>query len=248
MFPTLLAVALFLLFACSSSNAAKVVQTSACDDQSGTNSTNSAMPDEAHYKLTVSINWATATTGTSPIPGGAHFTTVTGTNHRADYAVWATGTRATAGLETLAETGVTGTLSSEIMAKIGAGSAQQVISLSGTGAVGSSEKTLLIRRSLPLLSLASMLAPSSDWFTGVSCVSLLDNDGNWRSSLERPLHIYDAGTEDDTNLFNLGNADASPKVNIQRLTGSNTAQGGVTVGFVPPKDVVGTLKIERITQ
>ena len=208
----------------------------------------------ARYRITFTINWTTSATGTNPIPSGAHFTTLYGATHKSSYSVWRSGARASAGLESLAETGGTSTLRSEIQSKISSQEAQQIISIAGTGATGSSSVTLTLRKDYPLVSLASMLAPSSDWFTGISAHSLLDSNGDWKATHTVQLRVYDAGTEADTNVFCLGNADLSNKQNIARLTGSSSSQSSTcgsntttyVVGFVSPKDVVGTITFTRL--
>jgi hypothetical protein len=40
-----------------------------------------------------------------------------------------------------------------------------------------------------------MFAPTPDWFTGVSGLSLLDEHGNWVKSKIVTLYPFDAGTE-----------------------------------------------------
>ena len=199
-----------------------------------------ATSDTARYKISLSITWTTAATGTPTLPGGAHFTTVTGTNHASTYTMWQSGTLASPGLEILAETGGTSALTAEINARISGGEAEQVMSLGSTGAVGTVEKEYTITAAYPHISLASMLAPSSDWFTGISGHSLIDASNNWKCDHSVEIKVYDAGTEDDDIPFSLGNREASPHVTISRLVGSST------IGFQPPKDTVGIIRFSRL--
>ena len=63
-----------------------------------------------------------------------------------------------------------------------------------------------------------MIAPSPDWFVGVSGVSLLDGADEWRQSHVVELFPYDAGTEDGTE-FSLSNPDTNPQGVIARIAG-----------------------------
>jgi hypothetical protein len=46
----------------------------------------------------------------------------------------------------------------------------------------------------PYLSFATMIAPSGDWFTGISNLNLV-NDGQWIDNVTVPLYVYSAGTD-----------------------------------------------------
>ena len=48
----------------------------------------------------------------------------------------------------------------------------------------------------PRVTLTTMIAPSHDWFVGVSGLALLDAAGRWLRSHEVDLYPWDAGTED----------------------------------------------------
>jgi len=74
----------------------------------------------------------------------------------------------------------------------------------------------MVTQSFPLVTVTSMLAPSPDWFVGVSGLSLLDGTNNWKNREEVELFVYDAGTDSGTN-YNSGNSNTSPKENIRRI-------------------------------
>ena len=68
----------------------------------------------------------------------------------------------------------------------------------------------------PLVTLATMIAPSPDWFVGVSGLSLQDDHddhGHWLDSHTVDLFPYDAGTEEGT-MFSFDNADSMPAGSI----------------------------------
>ena len=64
-----------------------------------------------------------------------------------------------------------------------------------------------------------MVAPSPDWFVGVSGLPLLNSSGRWLRSHTVNLYPWDAGTEDGTD-FSLNNADTDPKVPIHSIRGT----------------------------
>jgi hypothetical protein len=47
------------------------------------------------------------------------------------------------------------------------------------------------------LSFVTMVAPSPDWFTGISGLNLIEN-GQWIRNKTIPLYVYDAGTDSGT--------------------------------------------------
>ena len=197
----------------------------------------------AEFTLTFAINWSTANNGQDPLPSGAHFTTLAGATHNQNYIVWAPGGTASPGVESLAETGSISTLRTEVAAQISAASptADQFVSLGGGGAVFSRNTTISVSGSFPLVSLASMLAPSPDWFVGLSGASLLNDDCSWKDSVTQDLRVYDAGSEQDITPFSLGNPNQSPKMPIAPLAGSST------IGFQESENqhIVGRITLTR---
>ena len=203
-----------------------------CAAQSGT-------PETRSYTLTFTSNW-TATGSGRAVPGGAHLTGMRAATHNSAYTMWRVGGLATTGVETLAETGGGSPLSTEIQARIRAGTANMDIAISGLGATGSTSKTFTVTSTHSLLSSVSMVAPTSDWFVGLSSYCLLDSDGNWKSDVTIPLRIYDAGTEQEVTLFSLGNPAESPHKPISRFPGSAEA------GFLESANmhIIGSLRLQ----
>ena len=60
----------------------------------------------------------------------------------------------------------------------------------------------------------TMIAPSPDWFIGVSGLSLLEN-GDWAQRIDVELFAYDAGT-DDGRRYTSANKPLSPRQPISR--------------------------------
>ena len=63
-----------------------------------------------------------------------------------------------------------------------------------------------------------MIAPSPDWFVGLSEFSLLDDDGRWvEDTGDMGLPAWDAGTETG-NQFSLNGTATNPQEPIRLLT------------------------------
>lgn len=156
---------------------------------------------EATYKITFKGDWTRA--GNHPtvaLPGPAHFSPLIGAVHNESAVVWRKGTKATEGFELVAELGRTGKFRRELEAQKG-----NAISslLQGSGNIDPTAKDVISNvratKSHHLVSIATMIAPSHDWFIGVSDLSLM-KDGKWIDKIELDLHAYDAGTELGTKL------------------------------------------------
>ena len=153
------------------------------------------------------------------VPSGEHFTTLIGAIHNGSVTFWSSGGTASAGIESMAEVGGTTTLKSEINAASPNSLAviEQSI-VSGGTATATVEITLTTDH--PLVTLTSMVAPSPDWFVGVSGLSLRNTaDDGWQTSLAVNLFPYDAGTEDGTE-FSLSNSPTSPRGTITSIKGT----------------------------
>ena len=89
------------------------------------------------------------------------------------------------------------------------------------GGLSSGESSISLEVTLsqdhPRLTLVSMLAPSPDWFVGVSGLQLYDS-GAWTLSETVQLYPLDAGTDSGPD-FTSGDADQDPAEPIQALGG-----------------------------
>lgn len=151
-------------------------------------------PFEATYSVTFSSTWSA---GTHPVsfPSSPHFSGLIGGTHNTQASFWEPDGLASAGIEAMAETGSKTTLRSEVEAAISAGNAGSVISGGGIGvSPGSVVETFAVNLDYPLATIVSMLAPSPDWFVGVSGLSLLEG-GAWVEGKAVTLWPYDAGTD-----------------------------------------------------
>ena len=170
----------------------------------------------ARYEVVFVSTWS-ATTHPYKYPNGAsHFSGLIGATHKSNLRLWDSGGIATPGIESMAESGSKSELKDEIMSAIDDGSAE--FQLSGGGIGSSPGKVTLdfeISQSSPFVTLVSMIAPSPDWFVGVSALNLIEQ-GQWVEELVIPLFAYDAGTDSGSN-YTSDNNDTSPQGDISRL-------------------------------
>jgi hypothetical protein len=151
--------------------------------------------------------------------------------------LWETGQLASEGIKAMAEEGAKSPLDQEIQAASTAGTAEHLLSGEGIPlSPGSAILEFEIGSDFPLVTLVSMLAPSPDWFVGVTALSLLDDDG-WADERTIDLHPYDAGTDSGVT-FRSGNRSTQPREPIARIDSGPLVVGGV----VPP---VGRLVFRR---
>ena len=168
----------------------------------------------ATYRVTFQGTWTTTVTP-GGVPSGAHFTTLIGAVHNDSVTFWSSGGTASAGVEAVAELGTTGAFKSEINANT---NAVAVIEKSlPSGGTPTATVDFTVTTAHPLVTLLTMVAPSPDWFVGVSGLSLLDAQGDWLAL--QTLFPYDAGTEEGTE-FSLSNTATSPQGTITSIKGT----------------------------
>ncbi len=196
-------------------------------------------PADARYRVTFTATWS-AETHPRNFPSNPHFSGLVGATHDGDLRIWQSGEAASGGMELMAETGGKDRLLSEIDRLIADGSAHS--RLSG-GGLSTSPSTVSLTfdavSSHPFVTLVSMLAPSPDWFVGVSALPLMEN-GAWKARVKVPLSVYDAGT-DDGAVFTAANADSDPAEPITALTSDPD-----DTDFSAGKPAVGAFVFERL--
>ena len=173
----------------------------------------------ATYRVTFEGKFtASALVGGVSVPSGEHFTTLIGAVHNGSVTFWSSGGTASAGVEAVAELGTTHALKSEINAAMLNALAvfEQSIASGGTA---TATVDIVVTADHPLVTLLAMIAPNSDWFVGVSGLSLLDAQKQWLSQHQVDLFPYDAGTEEGTG-FSLANATTSPQGTITNIKGT----------------------------
>ena len=177
-----------------------------------------AVRSEALYDITFTGAWTTTVTS-GGVPGGAHFSRLIGGVHNDQVKFLEADGTASAGVESMAEVGGYTTLRNEINA-VGA---DRLSILQGTSDFISPTSTVTfsdvaLTTDHPRVTLLTMIAPSPDWFVGVSSLTLLDSSGDWKDSASVDLYPWDAGTEDGTE-FSLSNDATDPQGVITSLQG-----------------------------
>ncbi len=190
----------------------------------------------ATYELKFTATWSSSTHPTD-FPSNPHFSGMIGGTHNSAVSFWDVGANASAGIKQMAELGAKGALRGEVNQAISASNADAVLdgpvmSLSP----GSRTITFNIRPPWNLVTVTSMLAPSPDWFVGVSGLDLLDANGDWINSLEVDLFVYDAGTDSGPD-YTSPNQPTDPREAISRIEVSPF----LVDGSVKP---VGTFRFE----
>lgn len=192
----------------------------------------------ATYELTFTVTW-TADTHPAGFPPNPHFSGMIGGTHNDAVEFWSTGKVASDGIKQMAELGAKGTLRGEINRAVSASNADAIVDAAGLNSPGVRKTTFDIRTPWNLVTVTSMLAPSPDWFVGVSGLNLLDEDMNWIDTLEVDLFVYDAGTDSGAN-YTSPDEPTNPRENIKRIQESPF----LVDGKVKP---VGTFRFELQT-
>lgn len=175
---------------------------------------------EASYQVTVDVTWA------DPAVDSRHFTTLIGGVHSSALSIWMPGGMATPGVKAMAESGNVATLSAEVHAAIAQGSALSVVQLAGGSAPGKSTTQLTVTSEFPLVSFGSMLAPTPDWFFGVSSSSLCEA-GAWVTHKTVAGTVYDAGTKNGDG-FDYGSGETEPRAPIAPVALFTAPAGSIT--------------------
>lgn len=190
----------------------------------------------AEYRVTFEASWSRET-HPNMFPANPHFSGLIGATHQQEVRFWQEGSLASDGIESMAERGAKTPLDQEINQAITDGRAENLLSGGGISrSPGSVSLDFTASVDHPFVTLVSMLAPSPDWFVGVSALSLLQ-DGDWASELVVELHPYDAGTDSGTSYASR-DRDTAPPIPISRIDGPPFQVGGV----VPP---LGTFTFRR---
>ena len=188
---------------------------------------------DALYALAVQLDW-NETDHVADFPSNAHWSRLIAITHNSRYRLFRDGETASTGLALLATNGRTSVLEAELAEgrRRNRVAAHEVVAGIANG-VGTFEATLDLKPEAPFVSLATMLAPSPDWFAGADSISLRDETGAWREVVTLPLWVWDAGA-DDGKTFNAPNAETQPRQSIRLLTHPAflTASGMKPIGEV----------------
>ncbi|OEK08887.1 hypothetical protein A8C32_01030 [Flavivirga aquatica] len=158
----------------------------------------------ANYTITFDSFWeseaANPTNGISTIdlPGNAHWSPLVGATHKTANTFLMMGMAASPGIESIAETGATSTFQTEVTTNT---DADKYIPGGGlaTGKGTITLNNIEVSEGYPFITLASMIAPSPDWFVAVNSINLRSGNNSvengWKETFSVDLFPYDAGTE-----------------------------------------------------
>ncbi|MDH7446958.1 spondin domain-containing protein [Aquimarina sp. 2201CG14-23] len=185
----------------------------------------------AVYDIVFTSNWDAH----GALPGSAHFTELVGAAHNNMVTFLELGGFATPGIEDVAELGLFSDFRDEVNIAIAASNSDQFIEGSNLFPTPSNKtitiSDLTISSNYPLISLASMIAPSPDWMIAVNSVSLIDGGGQWIPQITMDLFPYDAGTEEGTG-YSLDNSSTNPHEAISMLSPSNSPFNSAKIGTI----------------
>jgi hypothetical protein len=186
---------------------------------------------EAAYKVEITGKWKSPEFA---VPANVHYTYFTGMVHNNQTYLWKEGALASIGVENIAETGYFLPMFAEIDSLTAIKKAIYLSFIAPPAATGISSGNIYCNSNYPYFSCQSMLAPTPDWFVGLSSFNLYPNK-QWVKDTTINLYAYDAGTEDG-DMFNQTNADSSPHQPIFKLTTKNggaiLANGNPVLGAI----------------
>jgi hypothetical protein len=200
-------------------------------------------PAAAIYQVTFTASWS-AETHPENFPGNPHFSGLIGGTHNAAVSFWEEGELASLGIKRMAEWGSQTPLDEEVEAAIAAGNAETVL----RGGIinpspGTTSFTFTLSEEFSRVTLVTMVAPSPDWFVGVSGLDLR-SAGTWAEELVVELWPYDAGTDSGPN-YNSPNQPTNPPDPITLITslplGNGVALGTFTFSLVGEPSAVPEL-------
>ena len=178
----------------------------------------------ATYEVTFEATWS-AVTFPEDFPPNPHFSRLVGAAHAPEAVLWEPGGTATAGVEQMAETGGVTMLQAEVEAlAVGGVAARELVGGNLPLSPGTTVMTVDLDADAPLLTLVTMVAPSPDWFVGVSGLDLRDGDG-WVDERTVDLYVYDAGT-DSGPTYTSPDEDTDPQEPIARIEVAPFLVGG----------------------
>lgn len=182
-----------------------------------------AAPGDATYAVTFDVAWSAAT-HPQEFPASAHFSGLVGGTHSGAVQFWTPGTLASLGLKRMAEWGQQATLAGEVQAAVDAGTAGSVLLGPAIATLpGSATMAFTVAPEFPLVTLATMIAPSPDWFVGVRGVDLRPG-GAWIDELVVVLYPWDAGTDSGVT-YTSGDLPTVPNVPVFAINGAPFAPG-----------------------
>lgn len=178
----------------------------------------------ANYNVTFDSRWSSSTHPDN-FPSNPHLSRLIGAVHNDSIRFWQEGQLASPGIKDVAELGGNRKFKQEIEQAIKQGKAKSLINAPDIKhSPDSINVEINLDRDHSKVTLVSMIAPSPDWFVGVSGVDLCE-DGSWLMSKKIVLGVYDSGT-DSGETYTAKNSITYPSKRItQRTSGIHNDNG-----------------------
>ncbi len=177
---------------------------------------NEATFSEAIYKVTYTGKWRLPA---FTVPANVHFTPVVGMVHNKDAYLFRLNQLASLGVENVAEAGNSIALSAEMDSMIAEKKAIHANFIYPFNYDGSISANLYVNSNYSYYSFMSMIAPSPDWFVGLSHFNLMENN-QWIADTTINIPVYDAGTENG-DIFGYDSPPTIPQQTVQILQAQN---------------------------
>ena len=177
----------------------------------------------AEYLVTFKIDWNSEDFPTN-YPSNAHFSRVIGWSHDANQSLFKIGTDASDGIKNMAETGGTSPLDDELKELIEEGNGYKYFIGSNLGS-GTGEIVLRVEvtEQHSSITLATMIAPSPDWYIAVVDINLMENN-SFVNQKTVEAHVYDAGTDNGIS-YSSPNETTAPQEPITLFVDSPVGDG-----------------------
>lgn len=190
---------------------------------------------EVTYKVKFNFKW-NKQDFPEDYPSSAHFSSLIGWSHSPESTFFKVGTIASDGIKNMAELGATSTLTNEFKSKIEKKEGYKNVVGNGLGSgVGTISVELDVDKDHTAITLATMLAPSPDWYVAVVNINLLEN-GEFVEQKTVNALTYDAGTDSGVT-YGSSNKITKPRGPITVIKTPPVGNGKViaTVTFVKQK-------------
>lgn len=169
-----------------------------------------AHSETAIYEVAILNDWGLENYPQN-FPDNAHLSAIGGAAHNASISFWEFAEVASTGIVDIAEFGVVDAfIDGEVAAGIEAGFVDAPIVIleqtgpSINGAPGIQTFNVEMRQPWPLFTFATKLAPSPDWFVGMSSLPLYDIATGWEDNFQTTLPLMDGGTKSAATPMNGG--------------------------------------------
>ncbi|MFL4468690.1 spondin domain-containing protein [Tateyamaria armeniaca] len=174
-----------------------------------------AQDNSAAYRIEIALDWSADPA--EGHPADPHWSRLIAVAHSSRYALFEDGSTASSGLALVATNGRVSVLDAELAEARRRGRAGEPVVVPGLASgVGTFDLQLKLDTKLSHVAFVTMLAPSPDWFSGVSGVALYVDDA-WLEQVRVPLWVWDAGADSGPD-FEGPNVDTQPRQSVRLLT------------------------------